>query len=216
MDNFFQILIYLIIIFVFLNSLFRKKDKGKTPPRPSDSPQPDKRSSYSSSGYERKGQQTEYDILKEVEGLFKGETAYTNERKRELDVEKAEMRKVPVEEHVEDKEWHTEDKEWHSENKEWHSENKEWHSESEEWHEESKEEHELDKSWHRMTPFKRTQKIDKTIEKEAEKFKQVLEGRHDEVSYALGDLRKNLYSPQSLKEYIVISEILGKPKYLRR
>jgi hypothetical protein len=216
MDNFFQILIYLVIIIAFLNSLFKKRDKDKTPPRPSNSPNPDNRNSYSSAGYERKGQQNSSDILKEIEGLFKGETSYTNEQKMEQDIEKAEMRKVPVEEHVEDKEWHTEDKQWHEENKEWHSEEKEWHSESAEWHEETLSDHQMDQSWHRITPFKRTVKVDKTIEKEAERFEQLLAQKQDEENSAWRDLSKNLFSSSSLKEYIVFSEILGKPKYLRR
>ena len=55
-------------------------------------------------------------------------------------------------------------------------------------------------------------KVDATIEKEAENFEKLLASIHDEENSAYSDLRKNLYSQQSLKEFIVISEILGKPK----
>ena len=216
MDDYIQILIYLFIIFAFLNSLFKKKDKGKSPPRPSNIPDNSTRNTYSSPGYEKKGTQGEYDILKEIEGLFKGESDYTSQRKMESDAEKAEMRKVPPSEHTEDKEWHTEDSEWHSEDSEWHSENTEWHSESEEWHEQSATEHKLDKSWHSITEYKRSVKVDAAIEQEAERFERMLADRNKEVPYPFDDLRKKLYSPQSLKEFIVFSEILGKPKYLRR
>jgi hypothetical protein len=216
MSEYIQILIYLFIIFAFLNSLFKKKDKEKAPPRPSNSPGPETRNTSSSSEYEQKAKQSEYDILKEIEGLFKGEGGYAAQRKMESDAEKAEMRKVPSSEHTEDKEWHTEDSEWHSEDSEWHSENKEWHSESEEWHEKSATEHQLDKSWHSITDYKRSVKVDAAIEKEAERFERMLAERNKEVPYPFDDLRKKIYSPQSLKEFIVFSEILGKPKYLRR
>ena len=183
MDDYIQILIYLFIIFAFLNSLFKKKDKEKSPPRPSNSPDNSTRNTYSSPGYEKKGTQGEYDILKEIEGLFKGESDYTSQRKMESDAEKAEMRKVPPSEHTEDKEWHTEDSEWHSEDSEWHSENTEWHSESEEWHEQSATEHKLDKSWHSITEYKRSVKVDAAIEQEAERFERMLADRNKEVPY---------------------------------
>ncbi len=201
MGDFFQILIYLIIIFTFLNSLFKKKDKGKPPDRPSNSPDESTRNTYSSAGYEQKGTQGEYDILKEIEGMFKGESGYTDQRKMESDIEKAEMRRVPVEEHTEDKEWHTEDTEWHTEEKEWH--------------ELTMKEHQLDKSWHSITQYKKPA-VDAIIEKEAERFERMLADRNKEVPYPFDDLQKKLYSPQALQDYIVVSEILGKPKYLRR
>ncbi len=202
MGDYIQILIYLFIIFAFLNSLFKKKDKGKPPPRPSNSPDEPTRNNYSSPGYEQEGRQGEYDILKEIEGLFKGESDYTGQRKMESDIEKAEMRKVPVEEHTEDKEWHTEDSEWHTE--------------EEEWHEQSLKEHQLDKSWHSITEYKKSTVVDSAIEREAERFERMLADRNKEVPYPFDDLRKKLYSPQALQDYIVVSEILGKPKYLRR
>lgn len=216
MDDYIQIIIYLFIIFAFLNSLFKKRDKEKTPPRPSNSPGSETRNSASSSGYEQKAKQSEYDILKEIEGLFKGESGYADQRKMESEAEKAEMRRVPSSEHTKDKEWHTEDSEWHSEDSEWHSENKEWHSESEEWHEESTTEHELEKSWHTISAYKRAPEVDASIEKEAEKFERMLAERNKVVPYPFDDLRKKLYSPKTLQDYIVVSEIIGKPKYLRR
>ena len=193
MDDYFQILIYLIIIFAFLNSLFKKKDKGKTSQRPSNSPDPERKNTYSSSDYEQKDKPGEYDILKEIEGLFKNESDYTSQRKIESDAEKAEMRSVPAEEHTEDKEWHTEDSEWHSEDNE-------WHSEDEEWHEKSTTEHQLDKSWHSITQYKRSPTVDAATEKEAEKFERMIADRNKEPVFP----------------FIVVSEIIGKPKYLRR
>ncbi len=201
MSDYFQIIIYLIIIFAFLNSLFKKKDKENTPPGTSNPPDNVRGSTRVSQGYDQPPKQAEYDIMKEIEGLFKGEIDNTGRRKMESDIEKAEMRKVPVEEHTEDKEWHTEDSQWHTE--------------EEEWHEQSKKEHQLDKSWHSITSYKKPV-VDAAIEKEAERFERMLADRNKEVPYPFDDLRKKLYSPQSLKEFVVFSEILGKPKYLRR
>lgn len=210
MDDYLQILIYLIIIFAFLNSLFKKKSKEEAPRRTTDtSPPVRKSSSYSSEDTEGKRQE-EYDILKEIEGLFKGEKAYPRQTPRTYsDPEKEEMRRVPESEHTRDSEWHTEDSEWHSEDQE-------WHSESEEWHEESSKEHELDQSWHTMNQYKRVMQIDNTIEQEAEKFERMLANRNKEAEFPFNELREKLYSPQSLQEYVVMSEIIGKPKYLRR
>ncbi len=207
MNDYFQILIYLIIIFAFLNSLFKKKDK-KDPPRPSNSPGPGTKDTYTSD-YEQKAKQSEYDILKEIEGLFKGEHDYSSQRKMESDIEKADMRKVPRSEHTEDKEWHTGDSEWHTGDSE-------WHTEEEEWHEQSTSEHQLEKSWHSITQYKRAPEVDTAIVKEAKKFEQMLADRNKEVPYPFKDLRKKLYSPETLQDYIVVSEIIGKPKYLRR
>lgn len=195
MDDYFQILIYLIIIFAFLNSLFRKKNKVETPPRPSDSRDTENENTYSAPDDAQIEKQNEYDILKEIEGLFKGESDSTGRRKMESEIEKAKMRKVPREEHVEDKEWHSLDKESH---------------------EQSADEIQLNRSWHSITPFKRAPAVDPAIEKEAEKFERMLEDRNKEAVFPLNELRKKLHSPETLQDYIVVSEIIGKPKYLRR
>ena len=217
MDDYFQIIIYLIIIFAFLNSLFKKKSKEETPKRTTDTSPPVRKTPSYSSEDTRSKRQDEYDILKEIEGLFKGEKTFPNQTRRtDSDLEKEEMRRVPESEHTRDKEWHTEDSEWHSEDQEWHSKSEEWHSESEEWHEESGKEHELDQSWHTMNQYRKVPKIDKTIEQEAEKFERMLANRNKEVEFPFNELRKKLYSPRTLQEYVVMSEIIGKPKYLRR
>lgn len=188
MDDYFQIIIYLIIIFAFLNSIFRKKNKGETPPRPANSGDIEKDKTYSTSGYAQNEKQSEYDILKEIEGLFKGEDTSTGRRRMESEIEKAKMRKVPESEHVEDKEWH----------------------------EQSASEHQLDESWHSITQYKRAPAVDSVIEKEAEKFERMLAERNKEAVYPLNELLEKLYSPGTLQDYIVVSEIIGKPKYLRR
>ena len=195
MDDYFQIIIYLIIIFAFLNSLFRKKNKGEAPPRSANSRNTEKDNTNPASGYAQNEKQSEYDILKEIEGLFKGENNSTGRRRMESEIEKAKMRKVPRKEHVEDEEWHSLDKESH---------------------EQSADEIQLNRSWHSITPFKRAPAVDSVIEKEAEKFERMLAERNKEAVFPLNELREKLYSPGTLQDYIVVSEIIGKPKYLRR
>jgi hypothetical protein len=187
MDDYFQILIYLIIIFAFLNSLFRKKNKAE-PPRRTNGPEAEPQNRYSTSDTEVSSKQSEYDILKEIEGMFKGESSPYDQRKMQSEIEKANMRKVPREEHTEDIEWH----------------------------ESAPSEHRLEKSWHSITQFKRDTVSNEVIEKEAEKFEQILAERNKEVLFPFDELRKKLNAPESLKDYIVVSEIIGKPKYLRR
>ncbi len=57
--------------------------------------------------------------------------------------------------------------------------------------------------------------IDAKIEEEARLFEQLL-NKKEEENYLIKNLREKLKDPQSLKEYIVFNEILGKPKALRR
>ena len=188
MDDYFQIIFYLIIIFVFLNSLFRKKDKGETPKRTADSSPPQKRNTYSPAELKRQ-KEDEYDILKEIEGLFKEDKTYpSQDRRTESDAELAEMRRIPEEEHTEDKEWH----------------------------EPVAAEHELEKSWHTITQYKRTAAVDASVEEEAKRFERMLAEREIESAFPLSELRKKLFSPETIKEYILVSEIIGKPIYLRR
>lgn len=188
MDNILQILIYLIIIIAFLNSLFKKKDKSQSPRLPSGSPGPQQPDNYSSTEIrsDQNKPHGEYDILKEIEVLFKNEKTVSAEKpKLQSTIEKASIKRIPVEYTTGDE------------------------------HRESESEHELNQNWHRITPFKRTVQVDSTIEKEAKSFERWLEDQKVE-DYSYSDISKNLYSPQSLREYFIFSEILGKPKYLRR
>jgi hypothetical protein len=59
-------------------------------------------------------------------------------------------------------------------------------------------------------------KVSSKIEEEAQKFEMFLnkEEKFDRLAYIT--IRERLKHPQSLKEFMVISEILGKPKALRK
>ncbi len=57
--------------------------------------------------------------------------------------------------------------------------------------------------------------IDSRIEQEAQNFEKVLNQKQEEDLY-LAELKEKLNSPEIFKEYFVVSEIIGKPKALRR
>ena len=59
-------------------------------------------------------------------------------------------------------------------------------------------------------------KVNSKIEEEAKSFEKFLNQEEKLDSIILKTTKERLKHPQSLKEFIVISEILGKPKALRR
>lgn len=74
MDNFFEVLIYLIIIISFLSSLFKKKENPNSSQKPQ--PTPNKSSSDGFSEFESESVEVEssgYDILSEIENIFNQE-----------------------------------------------------------------------------------------------------------------------------------------------
>lgn len=64
-------------------------------------------------------------------------------------------------------------------------------------------------------PASEAVKIDSRIEKEARNFERLLNPRQEE-NKLIGSVRDKIRNPETLKEYIVFYEILGKPKSLRR
>ncbi len=87
-----------------------------------------------------------------------------------------------------------------------------------EWHEETASEHVMETDWDKEKKKLADQrkKVTSKIEEEAQKFEKFLnrEEKFDRLAYIT--IRQRLRHPQSLKEFMVISEILGKPKALRR
>ena len=87
-----------------------------------------------------------------------------------------------------------------------------------EWHEETASEHVMETDWDKEKKklADERKKVTSKIEEEAQKFETFLnrEEKFDRLAYIT--IRQRLKHPQSLKEFMVISEILGKPKALRR
>ena len=91
------------------------------------------------------------------------------------------------------------------------------HEEFDSWHEPTKSEHTVD-NWERKKG--EVQKIlagvDSAIEKKAAEFEDSLWKKEKEFSGLALSIRSKFKSPSTLKEYIIFSEILGKPKAFRR
>jgi hypothetical protein len=187
MDNFFEILIYIIIIISFLSSILKKKkQKPKQPaartPQQEEYPQKDVSVAQTQP-------KEEYDILKELEDFFKvGEEP----KRKQIPVPGPQQQKE-----MPDMGEHTQEDSWHSTTVSEHSYTNNWGRKKEE-------------------VKKIISKVDASIEKQAAKFEESLQRKETEPGQLALIVKSKLGNPASLKEYIIFSEILGKPKALRR
>ena len=187
MDNIFEILIYLFIIVSFLASLFKKKKPGAKSNQQTARPPLEP-------GYQPKStQQEEYDILQEIEKMFKTETSSPG-RKEERGFEKEE-RFEPASEHPE----------------------------TADWHQQSPEELKTTISEHAFANWEEKKKktegarkaINEKIVSQAQMFEKHLEKKKELIVDFKKILRQKFKEPKSLKEYIIFSEIYGKQKALQ-
>lgn len=185
MDNFFEILIYLIIIVSFLSSLFKKKEPEKKPGTTTPHPKTDDKSLEGSIDLAKESKQSEsYDILREIENIFKEnmgipvpsptQSQTSAETKAEEKYEQAFQRNYDKEDirtlSAEDR---------------------------------------------AIKSRQDIKKLDEKTIREAEKFEELLMTKSALIKKQHPIVSK-LYEPKSLKEYILISEILGKPVAYKR
>lgn len=189
MDNFFEILIYLIIIISFLSSIFKKKQQPQKKPPVQ---QPQREDYYQSEQTEVTIPQTqhkeEYDILRELEDFFK------------VGNEPTEM-KLPKPQQPQSENVPTVDE----------------HVSTETWQEITVSEN-VRNEWDRKKEdvSKKLAKVDSEIEKQAAIFETSLGKRELVFSNIALSVRSKFTHPETLQEYIILSEILRKPKALRR
>ena len=205
MDDVFKILIWGIIIFSFLRPLFKKKETPKQS-SPSRVAKPD------SVSYEHKTAETQpdfsaqnkddYDILKELEKMFKGDSnipdqpkpkqvdpydIYESHEIKDIDLNK--INDPRMERSVQDQNpigyraAYDNEKDLNRKNK--------------------------------ATELGQNRAIDSKTEAEAKNFEKVLAGLHKK-SLAQSEFRRKIKNPTTIREYVIFSEILGKPKALRR
>jgi hypothetical protein len=183
MDDLFQKLIYLFIIISFLASLFRKKQKPQDKKSESTfKPTPQPRMET------KPTQQEEYDILKEIERMFKTDSP------------------------VPEKEKTFEDKEIESE-----------HIKTEDWQQPTDQEHRTTISEHTFENWDEKKRIAeekrKAVNEKIIKQAEMFEKSFARTAVGKSDIKKNITQrfnePASLKEYIIFSEIIGKPKALQ-
>lgn len=172
MDNFFEIIIYLFIFFSLISSLFgKKKKKGEAPPSSQTgqrTQQPAQQQRTATTTASSKTEEEDYDILREIENLFKMENEVEEAPAREIPkpVQK-EIPKAPQKTRIEN---------------------------------ESKFKSKYD-------DYKKPV-VDKQIEEQAKKFEQF--GKRKETNEYVSELKKKLREPKTLKDAIVLSEIIGK------
>ncbi|MGE5811037.1 MAG: hypothetical protein ACM339_06010 [Ignavibacteria bacterium] len=205
MDDFIQILIYLIIIISFLSSVFKKKEK-KEPSQsiPQRRPQPGIPDAYETA----KTNEDETDIFREISDLFKAELPQKPDPDRRKTTIEQRSESVPTSSEHSSEEYKKTESEHVSYEREKSSIE----------HSPTYSEHNLDLSWHQPTEWikKKKPKIDASIEKRADSFKKLLEKKRTETNIYNFKIRDTLKNPQSLKEYILVSEIIGRPKALKK
>ncbi len=186
MDNIFEILIYGLIIISFLSGLLRKKDKKKRPPVQN---QQTPETIEREATVAQTQQKPEYDILKEIEDFFKVDGQETGSQQTQT-VPTQTVEPMDFDEHLETDTWHQPTASEHKVTDVWMDKQKEL----------------LDKK----------SKIDSGMEEQAVKFEKYLKKRQTAASEISKKIRSKLTNPASLKDYIVISEIMAKPKAFRR
>jgi len=186
MDNVFEILIYVIIIISFLSSIFKKKKQQRQKP-PAQQPQQEEYSQAEVSVPQTRPKE-EYDVLKELEDFFKvGEES----TRQQIPVPvPPEQPTIPdMEEHIR----------------------------TDPWNARTESEHYVDDWERKKSEVKKIiSSVDSSIEKKAALFESSLDKKEATFSSIALAVKSKMNNPSTLKEYIIFSEILGKPKALRR
>ena len=186
MDNIFEILIYVIIIISFLSSIFKKKKQQQQKPT-AQQPQSDEYSQAEVAVPQAQPKE-EYDVLKELEDFFKVGEEPT---RQQIPVPvPPEQPKIPdMEEHIR----------------------------TDPWHARTESEHYVDDWERKKSEVKKIiSSVDSSIEKKAALFESSLDKKEATFSSIALAVKSKMKNPSTLKEYIIFSEILGKPKALRR
>jgi len=193
MDNLFEYLIYGFIIISFIISFFKKKKR--LPKEPSDQTllqrtdiTEDKIIDIPPS---QEPKAEEYDILKGIESFFDVEKPKKVETKVHSDKEMYEGARdrenyIPVPE------------------KSFHTLTESEHTFTDTWDEKRKE---LEK---------REKKLSPEIKKQLSVYEERLIRKESIATGIIKDIKERMKSPSTLKEYVIISEIMGKPKALKR
>ena len=196
MDDVFQIIIYALIIISFLSSLFKKKKPVK--PQGTSPQQPQRYMQKETEVLTEPGKNYDYDLMKEFENFFKVEGEKESEHNLEKStpsesIQPSLERFTPIE--IEQRKKDLEKS----------------------WHQKTESEHRYTNIWERKKAEtdKKTARINSDIEKQAAEFEKHLMVKGSTANQISRNIRERLRNPSALKDYIIISEIIGKPKALR-
>ncbi len=203
MDDFIKILIWVIIIIIFFGSIFKKKNKGnqkepQSPQRNGDSvPNIPTRTGPQLKKVENKDEIDSYnDMLSEIENLFKKD----NESGRAM------SESTPMEDSPKAK---TSDKT----KIQTHEAQKMTTQYDPQWHKETASEHTLITDWGKEEKvLEKKATVDFNIEKKAKKFEELMNKENEPIGIFKHTIKEKLNHPATLKDYILMSEIIGKPK----
>ena len=192
MDDIFEVLIYLFIIISFISSFFKKKKRQQKQQVPGSQLKEQEQIQLPVQRAEPEvKEEPEIDIVKEFEKFFQVGKPQKKTSKEHSDKEMYEGAKdrdnyIVVPE--------------------------------ESFHKKTASEHTFIDPWDkkRTEINKKVAKVDKSIEEQASKFEEHLKKKETAASEISKEIRKRLKDPASLKDYIIISEIIGKPKSLSR
>jgi hypothetical protein len=202
MDDLFQYLIYAIIIISFLSSFFKKKEPPKQTPLPK-AKQPQNTASVKqqevSDEFSVSQKKDEYDILRELENLFKGE----------VNIPQQPQPKPPV---LEDVYKSREIKDTNLDSRDDTRFSRDVQDKSPLGYRATYDQTIADR---KIASGRPSQQVDAKIEASAKEFEKVLAGPRKQRA-AITEFNRKLKNPRSVREYILFSEILGKPKALRR
>jgi hypothetical protein len=190
MDDVYQILIYLFIIFFFLSSIFKKRKK-QSPQAGKESQVPQSVSETENLTYQQTANEADdYDILKEVEKMFQMDSTTEKETGPLPDPWEKQKPAPQAEKKI------TWDRPTASEHLRTASELKfetEWQKRS-------------------LKLKKEKELVDRQYQKKASEFEELLKSREVVQNIRINRLKERIMNSASLREYILVSEILGKPK----
>jgi hypothetical protein len=207
MEDFVKVIIWIIIIISFFISIFKKKNKEK--PKAVQKPQRDpEQTSHIPSKIETEKKSVEGkeeidsydDMLAEIENLFKkGDSEnYTSAKiSQQNDTPKTKTTdKTKIQEH---------------------DERKKSDQFEQQWHKQTASEHTLIDDWEKEgKALEKKAAVDFNIEKNAKKFEDMLSHKKGPIGIFKHTINEKLRHPETLKDYILMSEIIGKPKAKRR
>ena len=205
MDDLFQYLIYGIIIISFLSSFFKKKEQPKQTPLPKVK-QPDsisyQQTNTSVESEVAAKKNVKYDILREIENMIQGNLKIP-EQPKQKQVDPYDIYQASE---IKDKDLNLEvDKRLQR-------------SIQDQSPIGSRTTYDEKKTYDRknvLSNQKPSRAIDPNIEAGAKEFERVLESTRKRKA-AVTEFNRKLKNPRTVREYILFSEILGKPKALRR
>jgi hypothetical protein len=193
MEDFFEILIYLFIIISFISSFFKKKKKQQQKLQvPGTQVNAQEQTGLPIQKVEPEVKiEPEIDIFKDLEKFFNVGKPQTEASEEHNDKEMYEGAKGREGYKV---------------------------VPEESFHKKTSSEHTFDNPWdkRRKELDKKVAMVDKSIEEQASKFEEHLKKKKTAASEISKEIRMRLSDPSSLKDYIIISEIMGKPKSLSR